>query len=143
MEGLNPGLDLLLRCRRSIEQGKPLSTGIRSYIQNESGEFARQVLRWQYLIEQGQKTDSLLRTIKSPYRRQLLEILERGLKKEPIGSILQTLEVEIQEVCEQEIQNKLTDLPYLVMLPLLLLQFPAFLLLLLGPFLLQMLESMN
>ncbi len=143
MEGLNPGLNLLLRCRRAIENGKPLSLAVREYIQNEKGEFSLEILRWYSLYEQGQSCEPLLKRIKSPYRRQLLEVLERGLKKESIGHILAVLEVEVQEACEQEIQNTLTDLPYLVMLPLLLFQFPAFLLLLLGPFLLQMLDRLN
>ncbi|MEK6774237.1 MAG: hypothetical protein AABY64_09875 [Bdellovibrionota bacterium] len=143
MEGLSPGLNLLLRCRRAVDQGKPLSLAIKSFLQNETGEFPQQVFKWMSLFEQGQKTDPILNQIKSSYRRQLLEVLERGLKREPIGNILVLLETEIHEACEEEIQKKLTDLPYQVMLPLLLFQFPAFLLLLLGPFLLQLIENMN
>ncbi len=143
MEGLSPGLNLLLRCRRAVDQGRPLSLAIKNFLQNETGEFPQQVFKWMSLFEQGQKTDPILNQIKSSYRRQLLEVLERGLKREPIGNILILLETEIHEACEEEIQKKLTDLPYQVMLPLLLFQFPAFLLLLLGPFLLQLIESMN
>ena len=143
MEGLNPCLNLLLCCRRSIEQGRPLSLAIKTFIQNESDPFCAQVIKWSAFFEQGQKTDAILSQIRSPYRRQLLEVLERGLNREPIGHILTLLEVEIHEACEEEIQKKLTDLPYQVMIPLLLFQFPAFLLLLLGPFLYQLIENMN
>ncbi len=143
MEGLNPCLNLLLRCRRSIEQGRPLSLAIKGFIQNEADPFSLQVLKWISLIEQGQTTESVLNQIQSTYRRQLLEILERGLKREPVGSVLILMESEIQEACEEEIQKKLTDLPYQVMIPLLFFQFPAFLLLLLGPFLFQLVENMN
>ena len=143
MEGLSPGLNLLLRCRRAVDQGRPLSLAIKNFLQNETGEFPQQVFKWLSLFEQGQKTDPILNQIKSSYRRQLLEVLERGLKREPIGNILVLLETEIHEACEEEIEKKLTDLPYQVMLPLLLFQFPAFLLLLLGPFLLQLIENMN
>lgn len=143
MEGLNPGLHLLLCCRRAIEQGRPLSLAIKGFIQKETGPFQSQVTKWMALFEQGQKTSSIILQIQSPYRRQLLEILERGLRREPIGHILAALETEIHEACEEEIQKKLTDLPYQVMIPLLLFQFPAFLLLLLGPFLYQLIENMN
>lgn len=143
MEGLSPCLNLLLRCRRAIEQGRPLSLAVKNFIQNENDEFSLQVSKWMALFEQGQKTDLILSQLNSPYRRQLLEVLERGLKREPVGHILVLMEIEIQEACEEEIQKKLTDLPYQVMIPLLFFQFPAFLLLLLGPFLLQLIENMN
>jgi len=141
MEGLSPCLNLLLRCRRGIERGRPLTTTIKNFIQQEDGEFPKQVLQWFFLFEQGKECRTILQQVKSPYRRQLLEVLERGLKREPIGHILILLENEIQEACEDEIQKKLTHLPYQVMIPLLLFQFPAFLLLLVGPFLAQLLES--
>lgn len=143
MEGLAPPLALLLCCRRSLEKGESLRVGIKKYIGQGGDAFASQVSQWIFLIETGRSTTELLSKQSSPYRRHLLRILEKGLQREPILPLLHCLEQEIAEACEIEIQNQITTLPYKALLPLVIFIFPAFMMILLGPLLLQLLETMK
>ena len=143
MEGLAPPLRLLLYCRRSLEKGEPLRTGIKKYIELKDESFANDVAQWIFLFETGRPTNEFLRQLSSSHRRHLLLTLERGLKREPILPLLHLIEQEIAEACEIEIQNQMTTLPYKALLPLLLFVFPAFMMILLGPLLLQLLDSMK
>ncbi|MEN0059151.1 MAG: hypothetical protein AAGB31_09985, partial [Bdellovibrio sp.] len=49
--------------------------------------------------------------------------------------VLNRLEEEIIEACREEMAERLAQLPFILLVPLLLFQFPAFLLLLFGPLL--------
>jgi hypothetical protein len=143
MEGLAPPFQLLIHVRRQIERGLSLKGGIISYLKTTEDDFSPKVSYWLSLVEKKEATGPFLNQIESVYRKELLRILERGLAGAPILHILRLFEEEVILACENEIQNKLTDLPYLAMIPLLLLQFPAFLLLLLGPLLIQLLDSLS
>lgn len=81
--------------------------------------------------------------MKSIYRRQVLQLLEKGIKKEPIYNQILILEHEIYQACEREIQEKLIKLPYLVMIPVLFFQFPALLTVIFGPLLQNFIESLR
>lgn len=135
MEGLAPPLALLSRVKRSIEKGESIKLGLMDYLKNTNDEFSNFVTQWLANIQQGQDTKALLRSCSSIHRRYLLEVLERGLRGESVHSSLLRLEIEIIEACEEEISTKLARLPFIMMVPLLLFQFPAFLALLFGPLL--------
>lgn len=135
MEGLAPPLELLLCVKRSIEKGQSVKTGVLNYIGRSNGEFAVVVTRWLGLLQQGQDPQACLHAILSMHRRTLLHVLERGLRGESIHAVLLQLEGEIVEACHEEITNKIAKLPLVMLIPLLLFQFPAFLMLLFGPLL--------
>lgn len=135
MEGIAPPLALLSAVKRSIEKGDSIKQGIMAYLRNEEGEFALFVTQWLAILQQGQDVKACLATCPSLYRRSLLHVLERGLRGETIHPVLIRLEEEIIEACHDEITNKLARLPFIMMVPLLLFQFPAFLMLLFGPLL--------
>ncbi|HEY1078528.1 MAG TPA: hypothetical protein VGE46_00455 [Bdellovibrio sp.] len=135
MEGLAPPLKLLLCVKRAMEKGQSVKMGILYYIKTQEGEFPAQVTHWLALLQQGQETRALLQGLSSLHRRTLLQVLERGLRGETIHAVLNSLEEEIIETCHEEIANKVAQLPFLMLLPLLLFQFPAFLMLLFGPLL--------
>lgn len=144
MESVAPPLKLLLSVKRAIEKGISIKEGINNYISlNQNQEFAKIVTLWFLNIERAVGNQDLLKQIHSPYRRSLLQILERGLNKESIYSTLLNLEQEIIEACDSEIQEKLTKLPYLLMIPVLLFQFPALLMLIFGPLVQNFIESMH
>lgn len=133
MENLAPPLLLVVNLKREMERGHSVREALAKYLHETNDDFAQVVAAWHVRVEQG--LDYKYSSIKSLPRRALLMLLERGLRGEAIFQHLQRLELEIIESCQEEIQQKLQKLPFILMLPLLLLQFPAFLLLLFGPFL--------
>lgn len=135
MEHIAPPLQLILHVKRGIETGMSVRSGVLAYIQAEHSNFSKDVSKWISLTDQGLPSIQILQKQTSQYRRSLLELLERGLNGESIYVYLCQLELEIIEACQDEISRKLSKLPFLLLGPLLLLQFPAFLLLLFGPLL--------
>ncbi len=143
MEGVAPPLELLLAVKRTLEKGQPTKAGIHLYLKRHEGEFATEVARWLALLHQGRETQALISGMSSQHRQVLLQLLERGLRGEAIYNVLLTLEEEILEACHEELTNKLARLPFILLVPLLLFQFPAFLLLLFGPLLQNFFHSLG
>lgn len=135
MDHVAPPLQLVAHIKRSIEVGQSPRSGILAFVQAERSAFAKEVATWVSLLDQGLDTQLILQRQKSRYRRGVLELAERGLRGESIYTYLCQIEQEIIEACEDEISRKLSKLPFLLLGPLLLMQFPAFLLLLFGPLL--------
>ena len=78
---------------------------------------------------------------KVPVIQAFYNILFIGLSGNSILEGMSRVEVSIYEQIEQEFQKKLQTLPVRMMLPLLFLMFPAYLILMLGPILSNMMES--
>lgn len=143
MEGVAPPLALLLCVKRILEKGQPVKQGVLYYLKRHDGEFAIEVSRWMALLQQGKDTQGVINSLSSQYRQVLLQLLERGMRGESVYSAIQGLEEELIEACEEEITNKLARLPFLLLVPLLLFQFPAFLMLLFGPLLQNFFHSLG
>ncbi|XGC80775.1 type II secretion system F family protein [Bdellovibrio bacteriovorus] len=143
MEGVAPPLQLLLSVKRAIEKGHSVKQGIHTYLKKSEGEFPEVVTRWLALLQQGQDPKICIQGLSSIHRRTLLQVLERGLKGESIHNMLLRLEEEIIEACHEELTNKIARLPFILMVPLLLFQFPAFLMLLFGPLLQNFFHSLG
>ena len=135
MEGLAPPLELLISVKSAIECGESVRVGILKYVSNNKSEFAQTVGRWLFALDQNGKHQELIKSIKSSYRQAVLRVLEQGLRGQSIMPILTELEKEINEACNREIEQFIALLPLKLLIPLLLFQFPAYLLLLLGPLL--------
>lgn len=135
MVHIAPPLQLISYVKRAIETGQSARSGVVTFVRSERSNFAKDVSKWLAHLDQGIETAPLLLLQRSQYRRSLLELLERGLRGESIYVYLCQLELETIEACEDEIQRKLSKLPFLLLGPLLLMQFPAFLMLLFGPLL--------
>ena len=133
MENIAPPLQLLLCVKRSLEKGQTVRQGTVIFLKQIGGEFTDVVAKWHSLQLQGLSTSELLKNISSMHRKVLLQIMERGIKGESIYNHLCQLEIEIIEACNDEISQKLARLPFLLLIPLLLMQFPAILMLLFGP----------
>lgn len=151
MESIAPPLALLLCVKRAIEKGQPTREGVLNYIrtgqQDQNGEnhaeFSGQVALWLSLLKQGQSTQKIISVTISPQRRVLLQLLERGFAGEAIYQTLCQLEIEIVEACQDELARRLARLPFILLIPLLFFQFPAFLLLLFGPLLQNFFHSLG
>ncbi len=143
MESMNPALLLLLTVKRHLERGQSVKIGIVEYLRTEETPFRDQVATWFNLWQQGLTTEPILRKQTSIYRNILLQTLERGLRGESICSFLVELETEIIKACEHALSQSLGRLPFILMVPLLLFQLPAFMILLFGPILSRFLEAMG
>ncbi|MBK9324581.1 MAG: hypothetical protein IPM97_16830 [Bdellovibrionaceae bacterium] len=135
MDYLAPPLHLITEVKRSIESGASVRSGILVYLQASSEDFSKDVSKWISWQDRGLDVSAIVHGQRSRYRRSLLELLQRGLSGEGIYSYLLLLEEETIEACDDEISRKITKLPFILLVPLLLMQFPAFLLLLFGPLL--------
>lgn len=143
MESLSPSLSLLITVRRHLDQGSSIRVGLQHWLSSESGDFRQFVFRWKAHIDSGLMLERSEWAQLSPWRRSLLELLGRGLQGESVGKALEALELEMLRIADLELQQKLSRLPYLAMIPVLLFQLPAFLLLLFGPLLQNFLHSLG
>jgi hypothetical protein len=143
MESMNPALQLLMTVKRSLERGQSVKIGIQEYLRISQDSFTREVSKWFSLWQQGLPTEEIIQRQISAYRRVLLMTLERGLRGEPIYSYLIGLEEELIKACEMSISQSLGKLPFVLLVPLLLFQLPAFLALLFGPLLNQFFQVMG
>ena len=140
MVPLAPPLKAALEIRLQMENGHSVSQSVKNYIQNRiHDEFAKDLSLWLFSIETGKSFQKPL----SFYRKTLIEILERGLQGDPILDRLKEFEKETLEISKEELDKHLEKLPFICMIPLMLFQFPAFLLLLLGPVVLQLLDVLR
>lgn len=141
MENIAPPLRLLWLVKKSLDRGSSVRLGINEFLQTEQDPWKEQVLLWTLKVQQGVDTSQLLDAQKTLYRQQILRLLERGLKGESIYSHLNLLEKEISEQVEQQIEEFIGRLPYLLLVPLAVFLFPACLVLMLGPFILQLMQA--
>lgn len=141
MEGLNPALRLVWEVKKSIEKGESVRNGVKNYLQQSQDSWKASVYQWYFSIEHGESTQILISKQKSIYRRQILTVLERGLRGEAIMGVLSQLEKETLEKAESDLEEYSARAPYLLLGPLCLFLFPACLILMLGPFLIQLMQS--
>jgi hypothetical protein len=141
MEGLAPPLKLVLVLRNGIESGDSIRISVQKYLLSEDDDFARLVATWLARRDHGQSLGNALHELKSPFRQSAMLLLECGLKGESIYQQVLQLEEEILEASTSELDTFISVLPIKMLIPLLLLQFPAFLLVLFGPLLEQLLKS--
>jgi len=137
MEGISPTLKLAMAVRQSLECGESVRNAVREYLMKNQDNAGRELSAW--LAWQG--GDQNQRTVRSPQRKVLFDLISRGLGGESILSQLAQLEEELSESAKIELERFSAALPLKALIPLLLLQFPALLILLFGPLLRQMLES--
>jgi hypothetical protein len=137
MENLAPSLRILIFVRYSLERGEGLKSALTKWLKTEKTEpFSDDIQKMILLLNLSQSCNEVIQRQKSPYRRACLQVLMQGLKGESIYAQVCALEEETLEACKQEVEAFQLTLPIKTMLPLVLFQFPAFLLIVLGPLLL-------
>lgn len=142
MENISPTLLLLLDVRAALENGTSVRTGVLQFLKTPQESFTEIVSTWLLKLDQGQETQTLLAKL-HPCRRTLLLLLEKGIKGVPILSQIVELEAEVIRSCEAELEEQIQKLPIKLMIPVLFLMFPAYLILLLGPILLNIFKQLN
>lgn len=129
-----PPLILLWDVLWSIEKGSSVGNGVKIYLNRRlNTAFYYQIETW--WSEKLNPAQKFSPQALSFTRRQLLEIMEMGLKGESILTNLKTLETELIISCESEIERHIALLPIKMMLPLLGFMFPSMMLLLVFPLL--------
>ena len=142
MVGLAPPLKALLEIRFQMEGGLSVSSALRIYSKRNPQEaFARELSLWAFAKENGKEGDRS--PFKTFYRRQLVDILSRGFEGEPILEALGDLEKDLVSVVNEDMEKHIQKLPFVSLLPLMLLEFPAFFLLLVGPLIWDLLEALK
>lgn len=139
---LAPPLKAVLEIRFYLEQGISVPQSVRLYVQkNLDDSFAKELSYWLFAKEQGKDyKETLFNTF---YRKHLLEILNRGLKGEPILTALNDFEQDLIFASNEDLEQYLQKLPFITLIPLMLFAFPAFFIMLTGPMLLDLLNSLQ
>jgi hypothetical protein len=162
MESMTPSLRLIVCLRRSLERGESLRSGLRTFVQADDSPFAKHLAHW--LVERTTRQNAEVLKPQSmpsappqtkspppqrvlppltPAERQLMAVVERGMRGEPVAANLRELETEIVERCEAQMEAFIEILPLKALIPLMLFIFPAYLMLLLGPAVEQLLHSLR
>ena len=146
MEGLAPSLKCLIELQSALRNGETVRTGVGLYVRKCSAneEYARQLQQLLFAWDQ-EHSDwrASLHSIRGPHRRALAELLCAGLAGQSILNQLQELREEVIRASEHELKAFVDLLPIKMLVPLLLFQFPAFLLLLFGPMLVKFIQELS
>lgn len=145
MEGLNPSLKCLIEIQSALANAETIRVGLTRYLTWSpiNDEFASDIRKFLFAWDQGQDWRAVIRKIESVHRRSLLELVATGFSGQPILQHLEELRDETLNATNAEIGNHLEILPIKMLIPLLLFQFPAFLLLLFGPLLMKLLAELS
>ena len=135
MESLAPPMECLIEVRSSLFNGEPVRAGLLRYACQCQNDFASDVRRFIFDWDQGRDWRPSINSIKSPYRRALLELAACGLAGQSIQNQLEDLAKEIECACESEIKSRIEMLPFRMLIPLVFMLFPSYLVLLFGPLL--------
>lgn len=130
MESLTPPpLCAVRELRGHLLAGRSMREAVERYLDAHADCFA------QDLRERRLRADRSPPPPKSPLRAALLTVIERGCLGDPSTEALATIEEELERAAEHEIELHLAALPFKILIPMLLFNFPGYMLLLLGPLL--------
>ncbi len=138
MVSINSTYILACELEFALRKGVSMRSALKSfrthrYLGNDL-RLIQSLIQLQQNFEAGMTSDSLLQ-IQTVYRRQLFELIELSLSGQPILSHLTQIKNEIRRQCDLDLEAHTTLLPLKILAPLLLLQFPALLIVIIGPWL--------
>ncbi len=140
MEHLAPPYQFALDLLYEIESGGTARSAVKKYTAQFNNEFCLMLKHWLRLQEFGELVVSEP-TFKTSYQKAIWDLLMLSRQGVSLYLPVKELEVELRFVCEEELEQHLATLPYKLMIPLLFLQFPALMVILLGPLLAQLLTE--
>ncbi|MES3037875.1 MAG: hypothetical protein V4736_08215 [Bdellovibrionota bacterium] len=141
MEDINPTLWLVLTIKKALEHGESVRSALLRIEKVAPQSLRHEIHQWRLSIE-GKGKHLNIRQM-SPYRRHAYDLMEKGLKGESIHLALENLETEVISACKREIEERIAKLPFILMIPLMLFQFPALILVSLGPFFIEMMDAIG
>lgn len=142
MESVTPPLITAIQSLRwMIAAGRSPKDAVRVYLDENGDDLAHAYReRW---IRMASPAPGATPKLRGVYRIALWDLIERGIGGEPILNPLAALEDEVTRAARAELDLHLLTLPFKMLIPLLAFQFPAHLLLLLGPTLNELTRSLG
>ncbi len=141
MENLNPTLRLIMSLREGLEKGESPRQSLQNFIQTETGPLAENLKLWWIQLETRSAEPPCFQLTRS--QKATVNLIQRSFQGESIGAGLALLQQEVTEKCENQIEAYVQGLPLRSLLPLIFLIFPAYLLILLGPLVEELIHSIN
>jgi hypothetical protein len=144
MEYLAPSFELLLSVRQSIQSGRSVRSALFHFLEGRDLKcpLAQQVQQLVFSFDAGGEFENLDPNLPI-LRKALYQTLWQGLMGVSISERLDQLAQEFQSHCRDHIDQYTATLPMKVMVPLLLMLFPAYMLLMIGPILQELLRSLD
>ncbi len=142
METLGQTLKCLLVVRLGMECGESIRSTMGQFVLKNTTPYSILVREWLFYMDQKKDSKQLLCQL-SAYERAFFEIVEAGINGQRVHERLVLFEAELLEKCRFEMEKEIDLLPFKLMIPLFLFQFPAYLILLLGPLLNNFLENLG
>lgn len=145
MEGLAPSLKCLIEIQSSLQNGETVRSGVLRFLKTVGTRdpFAKSLRRIVFAWDQGQEWRSIATEVESAHRRALIELIISGFMGQSVLPQIEELKREMTLACEIEMKQFVDMLPLKMLIPLLIFQFPAFLLLLFGPLLSRFVEELS
>lgn len=143
MDDLNLPNSLILvwDIKRAIEKNLSLQQGLLKFVQRTTNirgfqdDFSKNFMKWWQIRQKTQVSD--LNNFNAQHRA-LITLIESGLRGQSIYEPIKSIEADLIEMCEADIQEHAAKLPLLLQIPLIFLVFPAICILLLVPTLCQL-----
>lgn len=129
-----PLLNLIQNLQWSISSGRPLKESLENILRTDNSSLGRSFGELWVLKSAGQKIRPE-KCLTSFYQTALWDLIERSSQGQPITEPLRGLEAEVAQAAQAELESHVATLPFKALIPLLAFQFPAFLIILLGPIL--------
>lgn len=140
MDHLTPPLITAIReIRWHLMAGRSLKESLLNYLSQYHDELSVRINELWSLKMQGQVIGDNL--FKSHYAQALWDLIERGYQGQPILEPLMHLEEDVDTAARFDLDMHVATLPFKALVPLLLFQFPAFVVLLIGPLLRELSKS--
>lgn len=144
MENINPTWKVLTSLIFNLKAGHSVKSSIQLSSVHLSNILENFLFRWVHTTPLEQPEPKNLKTQGlTQHQIVLIQILFEGLEGAPILEGLVHLEGDVRQAYERELNGHIAKLPFLGMIPLMLLIGPAFLLLLIGPILSQLLQELS
>ena len=132
-------LKALQDVRFRMHEGKSVLTSLEETVEESKDPYFLSLKSWLIRISSGQRSETIFKIlpelVKTPARKALIDVLEKGLQGTPIDPFLKELEEEIFHIAEVNYTRQLQVLPLKLMVPLVLFVLPGVILLILGPLL--------
>lgn len=123
--------------RYSLESGESLMVVIKRYIKTKRDPFALTLEEWAIVAQMERYQPGQFQKSLPLYRKTIFDLLDLARSGVSIIDPLKAMEKEMIQICEHDLGRHLDKLPFKLMLPMLFMQFPAVLMLIIGPLLIQ------
>lgn len=138
-----PVLNFTRELQWRIATGQSMREAMRACLDQDSSKFGEKLRDWWHRQQKSEPSGSSFDFFKTQYQQALADIILRGRAGQPTQETLLMLCSEIERATEDALESHLGTLPFKLLVPLLLLQFPALLILLLGPMLRELQTQMG